>query len=150
MFDLGIAELLLIAVATAVVLLALTLPGGWVTVNQRWQVGAQGVVLERWLITTLGSTAQGTVAATAVGRISVVQRRTPGWTIVLAVLTLPLGLLFLLFKVEHRLAVMVTPDEHGGSRIDLIGSTRKRTLDALTAALVAERDAGAEQVTTRP
>lgn len=149
MFDLGVPELLLIAVAVAV-FVTFAWPPAWVTVDQRWQVGAQGVVLERWLLTTLVSVAQGSVVATAVGRISVVQRRTPGWAIVLAVLTLPLGLLFFLFKEELRLTVMITPDEHGGSRIDLIGATRKRTLDALTAALVAERGAGAERTTARP
>ncbi len=149
MFDLGVPELLLIVVAVAV-FVAFAWPPAWVTVNQRWQVGAQGVVLERWLLTTLGSVAQGSVVAAAIGRISVVQRRTPGWAIVLAVLTLPLGLLFFLFKEERQLTVMITPDEHGGSRIDLIGATRKRTLEGLAAALVAEHGADAEPVTARP
>jgi len=65
------------------------------------------------LLTTLSTSALGSIVATGAGRINLTQRRTPVWTVVLAVLTFPLGLLFLLFKVEHNLNVMITPDDRG-------------------------------------
>ena len=42
----------------------------------------------------------------------------------MAILTFPLGLLFLLFKTERTLTVMIE-SEPGGSRVDLVGATRR-------------------------
>jgi hypothetical protein len=65
------------------------------------------------------------------------------------VLTFPLGLLFLLIKVEQTLTVLITPHEHGGSRVDVIGVTRSHTRDALARALVTEHSADAEALGVR-
>ena len=117
--------------------------------GEHLHVTGQGIDLERAILTKLTAMAGCRVITTGDGRISLTQRRTPGWTVVLAILTFPLGLLFLLFKVEHNLNVMITPDERGGSRIDLIGVTRQRTLDALTEALVIEHGADVEPLGVR-
>ncbi|WP_310529410.1 hypothetical protein [Nocardioides sp.] len=149
MFGLGIAEVLVVAAALGLALLASGLVATWVQVNQRWHVPGLGLDLERWLLTTLTSSARGSAAEAAPGRISLTQRRTPPWAVVLAVFTFPLGLVFLLHKVPQTLHLVITADERGGSRIDLLGVTRKRTLDALTEALAVQRGADAEPVSSR-
>lgn len=150
MFDLGIAELLVIALVFAVALVCFSRLHRWVAVVQRWHVPEEPVELEPALAATMAALSGGLAVTPRDGRIRLTQRRTPAWTVVLAVLTFPVGLLFLLVKVNETLVVLITPEQGGGSRVDIVGVTRSRSYDALAHALVAERGAGAERVTTRP
>jgi hypothetical protein len=149
MFGLGAAEMLLISVVLGVAVLSSGWLRRWEDVNQRWHVAVRGIDLERWLLTNLNTSTGGSAAAAGSGRITLTQRRTPWWALVLAVLTFPLGLVLLLHTVPQTLTVLITPDGRGGSRIDLIGVTRTRTLGALTEALVTELGADAEPVGVR-
>jgi len=149
MFGLGMAELLLIAVMLGLAVLSSGWMLRWVNVNQRWHAAGEGVDLEQSLLANLSTSNRGSAVATGAGRIILSQRRTPLWTVVLAVIVFPLGLVFLLHKVPQSLNVLITPDHRGGSRIDLTGVTTTRTLDTLTRALVTEHGADAEPVGVR-
>jgi hypothetical protein len=148
MFDVGMTDVL-IAVALALGIAVLTSGWRWSNVNQRWHADAAGLDLESAVQRSLAAAPGRCLAARGEGRVTLTQWRRPMWTIVLAVLLFPLGLVFLLHKVPHTLTVLITSGGRGGSRIDLIGTTRTRTLDALTTALVVEHGADAEPLGVR-
>jgi hypothetical protein len=142
------AELLLIAAALVVAAALSTWVGRSTSVNLSWSSPLAPVTLERRLLTTLTQVSTGRAASAGPGRLVLIERWTPAWAIVMAIVTFPLGLLFLLVKTERTLTVMVEP-EPGGSRVDLVGATRSRTLASLDKALVTEHGADARSVVSR-
>jgi hypothetical protein len=148
MFGLGMVELLLIAAALAVAVALSTWAGRSVSVDLSWSSPLAPMTLERRLLATLIKISGGRAASAGPGRLVLIERWTPAWAIVMAIFTFPLGLLFLLFKTERTLTVMIE-SEPGGSRVDLVGATRSRTLASLDDALVAEHGADARSVVSR-
>lgn len=149
MFDVGIAELLVIALVPGVALVCLSRLNRWVSVVQRWHVPEEPVELEPSLAAGLAAATRGPAMSRCDGRIRLTQRRTPVWTVVLAVLAFPVGLLFLLIKAKETLVVLITPEQGGGSRVDVVGVTRGRTYDSFAQALVTEHGADVEAARVR-
>jgi hypothetical protein len=84
----------------------------------------------------LGAVAGTTLEQSAPGHLCVVLRRQPGWTLVLAVLLFPLGLLFLFIHDNLRLDVTVSAAP-SGSAVRVSGRTRKRLAERVGAELEA-------------
>lgn len=122
--------------------------GRSVSVNLSWSSPLAPTTLERRLLSTLIEISSGRASSAGPGRLVLIERWTPAWAIVMAILTFPLGLLFLLFKTERTLTVMIE-SEPGGSRVDLVGATRSRTLASLDQVLVNEHGADARSVVSR-
>lgn len=141
-------ELLLIVAALVVAVALSTWVGRSVSVNLSWSSPLAPMTLERRLLSTLIEVSSGRAASAGPGRLVLIERWTPAWAIVMAIVTFPLGLLFLLFKTERTLNVMIE-SEPGGSRVDLVGATRSRTLALLDQVLVNEHGADARSVVSR-
>ena len=141
-------ELLLIVAALVVAVALSTWVGRSVSVNLSWSSPLAPMTLERRLLSTLIEVSSGRAASAGPGRLVLIERWTPAWAIVMAIVTFPLGLLFLLFKTERTLNVMIE-SEPGGSRVDLVGATRSRTLASLDQVLVNEHGADARSVVSR-
>jgi hypothetical protein len=148
MFGLGMTELLVIAVALLMAVAVSGLAGRSTSVDLSWSSPLSPMTLERRLLSTLIEVSSGRASSAGPGRLVLIERWTPAWAIAMAIFTLPLGLLFLLFKTERTLTVMIEA-EPGGSRVDLVGATRSRTLASLDAVLVAEHGADARRVVSR-
>jgi hypothetical protein len=145
---LGGLELAIIVAALVVAVALSTWVGRSVSVNLSWSSPLAPMTLERRLLSTLIEVSSGRASSAGPGRLVLIERWTPAWAIVMAIFTFPLGLLFLLFKTERTLTVLIE-SEPGGSRVDLVGATRSRTLASLDAALVTEHGADARSVVSR-
>ena len=141
-------ELAIIAAALVVAVAVSSWAGRSTSVNLTWCSPLPPLTLERRLLATLTKVSSGRAASAGPGRLVLIERWTPTWAIVLAIVTFPLGLLFLLVKTERTLTVMIET-EPGGSRVDFVGATRSRTLASLDEALVSEHGADARSVVSR-
>jgi hypothetical protein len=141
-------ELAIIAAALVVAVAVSSWARRSTSVNLTWRSSLPPVTLEGRLLTTLTRVSSGRAASAGPGRLVLTERWTPAWAIVMAIVTFPVGLLFLLVKTERTLTAMIEA-EPGGSRIDLVGATRSRTLASLDQALVTEHGADAHSVISR-
>jgi hypothetical protein len=62
--------------------------------------------------------------------IALYRKRFPVWSIVLAVLLFPFGLLFLLAREEHNVGINIEPIP-GGTRVTITGEASKPLMSAL-------------------
>ena len=133
MFAMGLFELLVLAMLVAIVLLAL-LPGTYNIADETIVPGISVETADQVLFRELSDLPSLPLVESHAGSYILARRTIYGAAILAAVLLFPVGLVFLLFKQEHRLQVSVAshPD---GCRVRVVGRARRRDVTIVAEAL---------------
>jgi hypothetical protein len=134
-FDIGVAELAVVAVVLVAIAAWLTSRERWVRVAREWDVDLPPAAVDDELVTTFAPATRGRLRRAGPDGWTRSVSRTPAWAIVLGLLTLPLGVLLLLLVREHAdLHLRVRP-EGTGSRLRAVGRARSADAAALDSSM---------------
>lgn len=136
MFGMGALEILILLGVAALVVLLLV-PGGGSTYDVADETIVRGLPWEaadQVLFRELSEVRGLTLVEAHAGSYTLENASRPMWVYVAAVLLFPVGLIFLLFKSEHRLQVSLSAHE-SGCRLRVVGRARRRDIDHVAASI---------------
>jgi hypothetical protein len=133
MFAVGWFELLVLALLVAIVLLVM-LPDTHAVADETIVPGISVETADQVLFRELSDLPDLTLVESHAGSYTLARRSVYGAAILAAVLLFPVGLIFLLFKQEHRLQVSVASHPEG-CRVRVAGRARRRDVKTVAGAL---------------
>ena len=136
MFGAGTVEILIV-VGVVGLLVLIVLPGGGSTYDVADQTIVHGISWEtadQALFRELSEVRGLTLVEAHAGSYSLESASRPAWVYVAAVLLFPVGLIFLLFKSEHRIQVSVSAHS-SGCRLRVVGRARRRDIDRVASSI---------------
>jgi hypothetical protein len=132
----GWVEILTVLGVVALVVLVF-LPGGGSTYDVADETIVRGLSWEaadQVLFRELSEVRGLTLVEAHAGSYTLESASRSAWAYVAAVLLFPVGLIFLLFKSEHRLQVSLSAHE-SGCRLRVVGTARRRDIDQVAASI---------------